>query len=95
MEWDEKVLLDLQDLRYYLEILKSRFPDETVKNPIHPVDPDRIKYKKRIHSLSILLLSKSHWHICEAHCLLMSGRGCLPVPLFFVKRKGHFLKFLN
>ena len=27
------------DLQNYLEILNSRVPDETVKNPIYPVDP--------------------------------------------------------
>jgi hypothetical protein len=30
-----------QDLQDYLEILNSRFPDETVKYSIHPVDPVR------------------------------------------------------
>jgi hypothetical protein len=42
----------------------------------------------------ILLLLKSHWHIHEAHFRLMSDRGCLPVPLFFAKRKGHFSEML-
>jgi len=28
-----------QDFQGYLEILNSRFPDETVKYSIHPVDP--------------------------------------------------------
>jgi hypothetical protein len=36
-----------QDFREYLEILNSRFADETVKNPIYPVDPVRKKIFKK------------------------------------------------
>jgi hypothetical protein len=44
--------------------------------------------------LFIWLLLRIHWHICEAHFQLMFDKECLPVRLFFVRRKGHFPKSL-
>ena len=44
--------------------------------------------------LFIWLISRIHWHICEAHFQLMFDKECLPARLFFVRRKGHFPKSL-
>ncbi len=43
---------------------------------------------------TIRLLLRSHWHTCEVRFQLMFDKECLPERLFFVRRKGHFPKFL-
>ena len=50
-----------QDLRGYLEIFKSRFPDETVKNPVDPVRKKRFKKNSLLNDIQLAT--------CDAHQL--------------------------